>query len=340
MLRRDYHSREADLADKDVHVQTRINELKKWKAKAIQQIKFLFTKLRLAVPLTEYQGIQTENDLLKQRNADYIDRNSRLAERVARLQTQVRENLEAEEKLRAMQEQRDDLENEYEVVRKRLEHCDPQFKWENAIFTKIVTVLKRYRVSPQQAFEEFDSNQDGKLSRDEFIRALDKLKIVDLSNQEIDMLMASCDYDADGQIRFKEFARKLSRHGVKSRTAEEQILYLMIEAFKRTGVSSLSKAFTLFDRLDRGSISRDDFKEVFTSMKLRIDESEIDKFIDHFWRDQKAGIDYQAFLRIFQRYQLRLDEDENSAKRGGGVVMRIPDDVIRLKKRIFDEISI
>jgi chromosome segregation ATPase len=149
LLRRDYHSREADLADKDVHVQTRINELKKWKAKAIQQIKFLFTKLRLAVPLTEYQGIQSENDLLKQRNADYIDRNSRLAERVARLQTQVRENLEAEEKLRAMQEQRDDLENEYEVVRKRLEHCDPQFKWENAIFTKIVTVLKRFRVSPQ-----------------------------------------------------------------------------------------------------------------------------------------------------------------------------------------------
>jgi hypothetical protein len=34
-------------------------------------------------------------------------------------------------------------------------------------------------------------------------------------------------------------------------------------------------------------------------MKLRIDEAEIDKFIDHFWRDQKAGIDYQAFLRIF-----------------------------------------
>ena len=65
------------------------------------------------------------------------------------MQTQVRENLEAEEKLRQMQEQRDDLENEYEVVRKRLEHCDPQFKWENGIFTKIVTVLKRYRVSPQ-----------------------------------------------------------------------------------------------------------------------------------------------------------------------------------------------
>jgi len=47
-----------------------------------------------------------------------------------------------------MQEQVDDLENEYEVVRKRLENTDPQFKWENAIFSKIVSVLKRYNISP------------------------------------------------------------------------------------------------------------------------------------------------------------------------------------------------
>lgn len=126
--------------------------------------------------------MQTENDLLKQRNADYIERNSRLAEKVVRLQTQVRENLEGEERLRNMQEQMDDLENEYEVVRKRLENCDSQFKWENAIFNKIVAMLKRHSISPQQAFEEFDLDRNGKLTRDEFIKALDKLRIADLSN--------------------------------------------------------------------------------------------------------------------------------------------------------------
>lgn len=65
MLRREYHNREADLGEKDRFVQQRINSLKEWKAKAIQQLKFLFTKLRLAVPLTEFQGIQSENDILK-----------------------------------------------------------------------------------------------------------------------------------------------------------------------------------------------------------------------------------------------------------------------------------
>ena len=137
LLRREYHNREADLGEKDRFVQQRINSLKEWKAKAIQQLKFLFTKLRLAVPLTEFQSIQSENDILKQRNADYIERNSKMAKKVADLQTKVRENLEAEERLRNVQEAKDDLENEFEVVRKRLENVDQQYRWENSIFNKI-----------------------------------------------------------------------------------------------------------------------------------------------------------------------------------------------------------
>jgi len=218
----------------------------------------------------------------------------------------VRENRESEEKLRLVQEARDELENEYELVRKRLEQVDPQYRWENAVFGKVVAILKRHRVSPQQAFEEFDRNKDGRLTRDEFMKALELLKVADLSSQEIDLLLNSCDYDGDGNIGYKEFVRKLSRHGVKSRTPEEQILYLLIESLRRTGVKSLSDAFELFDKERRGSLSREDFKDVFANMKLRIEENEIERFIDHFWRDQKAGIDYEAFLRIFQRYQLTL----------------------------------
>ena len=168
---------------------------------------------------------------------------------------------------------------------------------------------------------------------------MEQLKIADLSGQEIDVLMNSIDYDSDGSIRYKEFLRKLSRHGVKSRTPEEQILYLLIEALKKIKFKSLAEAFELFDKKRTGSISRDDFKDVFSNLKgLRVDENEIDRFIDHFWRDQKAGIDYEAFLRVFQRYQLRLDEDE-SRERKAAALFRVPDDVIRLKKRVYDKIN-
>ena len=60
MLRREYHNKEADMAEKDLFVQDRINRLKEWKAKAIQQLNYLFAKLKCAVPLTEYQSIQNE----------------------------------------------------------------------------------------------------------------------------------------------------------------------------------------------------------------------------------------------------------------------------------------
>lgn len=55
--------------------------------------------------------------------------------------------------------------------------------------------LKRFRVSPIQAFEEFDRNKDGKLCREEFVGALNMLNIVDLSAQEVDFLISSVDYD-------------------------------------------------------------------------------------------------------------------------------------------------
>ena len=129
--------------------------------------------------------------------------------------------MEFEERYRNLQEIKDEAENELEIVKRRLEQIDPNFKWENAIFNKIVGVLKRAKVSPQQAFEEFDQNKDGKLKREEFIRALELLKVLDLSNAEVDLLMNSLDTSGDGDISYKEFIHKLSRHGIRSRTTEE-----------------------------------------------------------------------------------------------------------------------
>jgi hypothetical protein len=43
---------------------------------------------------------------------------------VSKLQTKVRENMEAEDKLKLLYEMKDDLENEYEIVKMRLEQVD------------------------------------------------------------------------------------------------------------------------------------------------------------------------------------------------------------------------
>lgn len=73
------------MAEKDRFVQDRINKLKEWKARAIQQLRFLFSKLRMAVPLTEFQGIENELDIYKHKNADLIDRNAKMAQKLSKL---------------------------------------------------------------------------------------------------------------------------------------------------------------------------------------------------------------------------------------------------------------
>ena len=43
---------DTDMAQKDRFVQQKINDLKEWKANAMNQLQFLFQKLRIAVPLS------------------------------------------------------------------------------------------------------------------------------------------------------------------------------------------------------------------------------------------------------------------------------------------------
>ena len=55
MLRRDFHNKDLDQATKDIDLQQRINDLKRWKAEALSQMQMMFQKLRNAVPLEQLE---------------------------------------------------------------------------------------------------------------------------------------------------------------------------------------------------------------------------------------------------------------------------------------------
>lgn len=80
LLRREYHNKDEDMAEKDRFTHERINSLKAWKASAIQQLKFLFEKLRVAVPMTKYQKEQKQHELSQKKVIDLIQRNSKQAD--------------------------------------------------------------------------------------------------------------------------------------------------------------------------------------------------------------------------------------------------------------------
>lgn len=252
------------------------------------------------VPLSEYQNRGSELDLYKHKNADLLLRTAQLDLKVAKLRTEVRKNLEAQERLRELTEIKEQTEDELEMIRSRLEALDPQFKWENEIFGKIVGILTKCKVSPAAAFQEFDVNKDGTLSRDEFRLALAKMRIQDLSEKDFDSLMRQVDTDGDGGIRYKEFVRKLQRHGVRSQTSEEQIIFAMMEALRRSKrITSLLGFFEIMDKTSSGYVSREDFLGLFHSLRLDVPEQKLEQFMEHFWKDKASAIDYKEFLRIF-----------------------------------------
>lgn len=75
---------------------------------------------------------------------------------------------------------------------------------------------------------------------------------------------------------------------------------------------------------------------MFISTKLKIDGEELTHFMNQFWKDDKAGIDYEGFLRIFKKYQIKLQDE---AKRQNiGKYVPITEKTLQLKKHYFDEI--
>ena len=129
-------------------VQKRINNLKRWKAQALTHMELIFTRLKEAVPLTSFEEVQQNYQEEKQRNAQLSDRNIRLIDNLNFYKSKERKYLVAEDKIEDLYEEIGDLQDEYDVLKTRLEAKDQSFKWENGIFQKIADKLNRLRISP------------------------------------------------------------------------------------------------------------------------------------------------------------------------------------------------
>ena len=78
------------MSDMEVACTQRINQLTEWKRKATFQLKQLYEQLRVAVPEPEYQAVQKELEISKQRNGDLIFRSKEQQEKNSNLATELR----------------------------------------------------------------------------------------------------------------------------------------------------------------------------------------------------------------------------------------------------------
>lgn len=200
LLRRNHESMEIEMSEMEVACLQRINDLKEWKRNATAQLKQLYQQLRVAVPQAEYEKLAKDVEIYQQKNGDLLVRNKEWAGKVSGLQRELREASETVDAQRELRGEKDDLEKEFNMVRKRLESLDPSYKWQNQLYQRMVQRLKRSSIGITQAFEFFDKDGDGCLSREEFRAALRKLRLDDLSDRDVDIIISAIDLDGDGRI--------------------------------------------------------------------------------------------------------------------------------------------
>ena len=144
--------------------------------------------------------------------------------------------------------------------------------------------IREHYPDAKQAFHAFNTNKDGRLSEEEFMKGIDS---VFGEHEKLPLaiktrLMRRADLDGDGFLAYHEF---LGRFGVKPVMRQAINLEKKIAvALQRLFPDSLQKAFDWFDQGSKGKLTRDDMKkgirEVLKIKEDQADDDEVRAFLD------------------------------------------------------------
>ena len=167
-------------------------------------------------------------------------------------------------------------------------------------------------ISPLQAFQMFDQNNDGQISKQEFSTALTGMDIA-ISSDDMDILFLFVDIDGTGILEYKEFIGRLRRSGVKVRRKDEELIFTLYKAFTMAGLT-LRKAFEAFDSNGDNQISLKDMTDTLTSMGIVVAKETIEFVFNLADSSGDGQINYQEFERLFGNF---VKESLNDEKKGG-----------------------
>jgi len=157
-----------------------------------------------------------------------------------------------------------------------------------------------------KVFNNFDDNQNGEISADEFKKHIKK-ELKDLTNKEIDMMVKSVDINDNGIIDYDEFMEKMNEaeydngvahgNGVGHSDKTVKTVEECWKSLKSKNVNrSNNKVFDRFDESQDGIISADEFKKHMKKELEDLTEDEIDMMVKSVDIDGDGFIDYDEFM--------------------------------------------
>ncbi|CAF0763695.1 unnamed protein product, partial [Didymodactylos carnosus] len=150
----------------------------------------------------------------------------------------------------------------------------------NWIMAKLTSSQKK---ELKDAFNLFDTDQSGKISKQELIKVLNALNI-QLNDVELGHLLCQMDSNGSGDIEFEEFCQVMGQ-----------------AFFKQYSRAELQDAFKRFDQDGSGYIQASELESIMSRMGKRMKKSEIDQMIKSLDSSGNGRIEFDEFVALFNQ---------------------------------------
>ena len=130
------------------------------------------------------------------------------------------------------------------------------------------------------AFDLFDNDNDGKIDIAELGKAIQKMG-QKLTEDDLKEMIKEVDSDYNGTIEFSEFVQ-LMESKMKDNDSEEEIF----------------EAFKIFDNKGNGHITKNDIKNVMSSLHEPLAQEEVDELMKTWDLDKDGYLNFEEFKNM------------------------------------------
>ncbi|XP_044017848.1 calmodulin-like isoform X2 [Aphidius gifuensis] len=169
---------------------------------------------------------------------------------------------------------------------------------------KMPAISKAQMKEFEEAFNLFDKDRDGSITKDELGRVMRGLGQF-ARTEELNTMLEEIDTDGDGNVSLVEFVKIVSNIGNASAAQTTDL------SQEEQEEQELRDAFRVFDKHNRGYITASDLRAVLQCLGEDLSEEEIEDMIKEVDEDGDGRIDFYEFARSLVEPGNDDDEEED-----------------------------
>jgi len=168
------------------------------------------------------------------------------------------------------------------------------------IVKKVGLLMKESKMQLRQAFAVFDQNQDGKISRVEFVKVFEMMKL-GLTAAEIETVWGSVKKDAQGFLNYIDFCAvfESSADPSQDRPTFPALRQRIVTVLKTKNISA-RPLLVGFDKDRDGMLGRDEFREALESLRINLSTYDIEVLLDTADRNRDGRISLQEWCELIE----------------------------------------